>query len=186
MRFVDTSKHRKTQQRGFTIVEIAIVVVVIGILSGIIAVSYNGAQVRAKSAVLQSRMEVVKAGLDMYFLDHGVYPKSAPWDSMGPNDPTGVWPLNNLDDVTAEDLKSPFDTTGSVTSFREEGAYAEAAHGSGGKIGYVSVRATALQQADPMHWTCFHDDDVCTAYRVWYRLGDGTLKTSAGGKNPPE
>jgi general secretion pathway protein G len=45
---------KQKQQSGFTIVELLIVIVVIGILAAITIVAYNGVQNRAKTAALTS------------------------------------------------------------------------------------------------------------------------------------
>lgn len=45
---------KQTKQRGFTIVELLIVVVIIAILAAITIVAYNGIQNRAKSSAAQS------------------------------------------------------------------------------------------------------------------------------------
>ena len=45
---------KKTDQRGFTIVELLIVVVIIAILAAITIVAYNGIQARAKTSAAQS------------------------------------------------------------------------------------------------------------------------------------
>ena len=46
----------KAKQKGFTIVELLIVIVVIGILAAITIVAYNGIQSRAKDARLQAAL----------------------------------------------------------------------------------------------------------------------------------
>jgi prepilin-type N-terminal cleavage/methylation domain-containing protein len=49
----------KSKQQGFTIVELLIVIVVIGILAAITIVAYNGIQNRGKSSAAQSAMNTV-------------------------------------------------------------------------------------------------------------------------------
>lgn len=60
--------------KGFTIVELLIVIVVIGILAAITIVSYNGIQKRAENAARATEFKqwvnIVKA----YHATHGVYP----------------------------------------------------------------------------------------------------------------
>lgn len=54
--------HRQSRIRGFTIVELLIVIVVIGVLAGVAIVAYNGIQRRARAAATESeRTAVVKA-----------------------------------------------------------------------------------------------------------------------------
>jgi type II secretion system protein G len=65
----------KTQtQRGFTIVELLIVIVVIGILAAITIVAYNGIQKRASDTRRRSDIEIITKALEMYYIDVGRYP----------------------------------------------------------------------------------------------------------------
>lgn len=65
-----------TRQAGFTIVEILVVIVVIGILAAISLVAYNGVQERARVAVLQSDLKDAGKELALAKLDNGSYPTS--------------------------------------------------------------------------------------------------------------
>lgn len=66
----------KPGQRGFTIVELLVVVVVIGILASFVIISYNGINQKAISASLQSDLSSAATELKMYFTDNGSYPQS--------------------------------------------------------------------------------------------------------------
>ncbi len=66
-------------QKGFTIVELLIVIVVIGILAAITIVAYNGVQSRARATTnLKTAQEVISKS-EVYAADagNGVYPASA-------------------------------------------------------------------------------------------------------------
>jgi len=65
-----------TASRGFTIVELLVVIVVIGILAAITIVSYTGIQTKAATASLQSDLANVSQQLKLYYVDHGAYPTS--------------------------------------------------------------------------------------------------------------
>src|SRR5665811_845873 len=71
-----TSKQRsdRSLQRGFTIVELLIVIVVIGILAAITIVAYNGIQRSARNAQTASAIEAYKKGLMAYVVINGAYP----------------------------------------------------------------------------------------------------------------
>lgn len=60
--------------RGFTIVELLIVVVIIAILASITIVSFNGIQTRANNSAVQSDLSAFKKKMDIYRLDNGRYP----------------------------------------------------------------------------------------------------------------
>lgn len=55
----------KSGQNGFTIVELLIVVVVIGILAAIVVVAYNGITNSAKESAVQSDLAGVGKKLEM-------------------------------------------------------------------------------------------------------------------------
>lgn len=59
---------------GFTIVELLVVIVVIGILAAIVIVSYNGVQVRAKVASTQADLNNLQNRLEIFKIDTGLYP----------------------------------------------------------------------------------------------------------------
>lgn len=61
-------------QRGFTIVELLIVIVIIGILAAIITVTYRGVQDRARFSLMQSDLKSITKGIEMYKVDNGRYP----------------------------------------------------------------------------------------------------------------
>lgn len=63
--------------RGFTIVELLIVIVVIGILAAITIVAYNGISDRAYTAKMLSTANAYANALRMYQADHGTLPPSA-------------------------------------------------------------------------------------------------------------
>lgn len=66
----------KKSSSGFTIVELLIVIVVIGILAAITIVAYNGIQERAKSAAIVSRAEAYIRGLKTWEADAGSMPST--------------------------------------------------------------------------------------------------------------
>jgi prepilin-type N-terminal cleavage/methylation domain-containing protein len=65
---------KSRRDRGFTIVELLIVIVVIAILAAITIVAYNGIQNRAKSNQMVSGMVQYVKALSMYTSDKNAYP----------------------------------------------------------------------------------------------------------------
>jgi len=61
---------------GFTIVELLVVIVVIGILAAITIVSYTGISAKANIAAISSDLANAKKQFAMYYTEHGVYPTS--------------------------------------------------------------------------------------------------------------
>lgn len=64
-------------ERGFTIVELLIVIVVIGILAAIVIVAYNGIQDRAKNTKYQTDAAALQKGAEAVNADLGAYPTGA-------------------------------------------------------------------------------------------------------------
>jgi prepilin-type N-terminal cleavage/methylation domain-containing protein len=64
------------RQKGFTIVELLIVIVVIAILAAITVVAYNGIQNRANDAAVQNDLSVIARKLKAFATTDGVYPTS--------------------------------------------------------------------------------------------------------------
>lgn len=75
----------RSQQSGFTIVELLVVIVVIGILAAITVVAYTGINQKAIVASLQSDLTSSSRRLKLYYIDNGAYPASLD----GSNCPTG-------------------------------------------------------------------------------------------------
>ena len=63
-----------TKQTGFTIVELLIVIVVIGILAAITIVAYNGIQNRAYNTTVQSDLSNFAKKMGIYQAETGAYP----------------------------------------------------------------------------------------------------------------
>ena len=64
-------------QKGFTIVELLIVIVVIGILAAITIVAYTGIQNRAKNSTAQSAASTLAKKAEAYFAENSQYPNTA-------------------------------------------------------------------------------------------------------------
>lgn len=67
---------QKQQQAGFTIVELLIVIVVIGILAAISIVAYNGVQQRARNSTTISAVKDYIKLYSAYAVDYDTYPGS--------------------------------------------------------------------------------------------------------------
>ena len=64
--------------RGFTIVELLIVIIVIAILAAISIVAYNSIQGRARDSQRKSDLGSVAKALELYHIDNGGYPICGP------------------------------------------------------------------------------------------------------------
>jgi general secretion pathway protein G len=65
--------HRR-RHRGFTLLELLVVIIVLGLLAGLVAPQIFGRVGEAKVTSAQTQMALLGAALDSYRLDNGSYP----------------------------------------------------------------------------------------------------------------
>jgi len=64
----------KKRNQGFTIVELLIVIVVIGILALLVITTYSGIQQKARNSKRQTDVQSVQTQLEAFFSQNGYYP----------------------------------------------------------------------------------------------------------------
>jgi len=67
---------RANKSRGFTLVELMVVLTIIALLLSIVVPDYIGRARRAEEAVLQENLAVMRDALDKHYADAGRYPGS--------------------------------------------------------------------------------------------------------------
>ena len=67
-------KSRRYKQDGFTLIEIMVVILILGLLATIVVQSLRGAADKAKKTKAQADLAEIKTALDRYYLDNGYYP----------------------------------------------------------------------------------------------------------------
>ena len=65
------------KEKGFTIVELLIVIVVIGILATLVIVTFSGIQQRARDTQRQTDINAIQGHLEAYYASTGTYPTLA-------------------------------------------------------------------------------------------------------------
>lgn len=106
------SSHRT--RRGFTIVELLIVIVVIAILAAITIVAYNGIQQRARDASRKQAVAQILKGLELYYTDKGTYPTTS-------SDSTSSTFLQELQPYMSSVPADPTNTGSYIISYRYDG-----------------------------------------------------------------
>ena len=84
---------RKRTEQGFTLVEILIVVVILGILAAIVIPQFTSASQLARASSLQSQLQTLRSQLELYQIQHNaVYPTLAQmWGNLtGQTDQAGA------------------------------------------------------------------------------------------------
>ena len=70
-----TNKSVKLMQRGFTLVELLIVVIILAILAAIVIPQFSGATVDAQESSLSSNLSGLRSAIELYKAQHnGLYP----------------------------------------------------------------------------------------------------------------
>jgi type II secretory pathway pseudopilin PulG len=92
---------------GFTIVEILVIVLIIGVLMTILLLTYSGVQSRQRNTTRINDIKLVQSNLETYYAQSGFYPTLADL-----NNPT--WTSKNLKIIDQSELQDPSSKAGSV------------------------------------------------------------------------
>lgn len=71
----------KNKQSGFTIVELLIVIVVIGILAALVITTFNGIQQKGRDTERETDIKAIHGQLEAYYAQNGNYPTLAEIDT---------------------------------------------------------------------------------------------------------
>src|SRR5271169_3592540 len=67
-------REKKNAQAGFTLIELMVVIVILGVLAGLIIPRIMGRPDEARQAKARIQMEALESALKLYKLDNGSYP----------------------------------------------------------------------------------------------------------------
>jgi len=140
------------KQQGFTIVELLIVIVVIGILAALVVTTFTGIQRRARDTERETDVKAIHGQVEAYYAQNGRYPTLA-----NLNDAT--FRSANMKGLDAEALKDP----------KGSGSTLAAGTGSATQYGY-----------DVTPSGCDNTATDCTGYTLTAtKEGGGTFTKSA-------
>ena len=71
----DKNRTVRSRQHGFTLVELLLVLVILGILAAIVLPRFTNRTKQAQIAATQTQIATFKTALDAYEVDNGYYPK---------------------------------------------------------------------------------------------------------------
>src|SRR5580704_2363827 len=98
----------KRKGQGFTIVELLIVIVVIGILALLVITTYSGIQQKARNAKRQTDIQSLQTQLEAFFSQNGYYPSLTDMNSS-------TWRAANMKSLDPNALIDPSNPTQSNT-----------------------------------------------------------------------
>jgi len=131
----------KLKQRGFTIVELLIVIVVIGILAALVVTTFTGIQQKARNTERETDVKAIHAQLEAYYAQNGKYPTLA-----NLNDTT--FRSDNMKGLDGEALKDPKGTAQTLVAAPAANGYSYVAtptgcdNGTGGDCTGYTLTAT--------------------------------------------
>jgi len=143
----------KKRESGFTIVELLIVIVVIGILAALVITTYSGIQAKARNSKRQTDVQSVQTQVEAYFAQNGHYPSFADLSSSS-------WLTTNMKSMDQSALHDPSASGTGLTVSQTAGTntYQYAPLNSGGT-------------------SCESDDTTCATYTLTATLeGGGTYQ----------
>jgi len=152
----------KRKQTGFTIVELLIVIVVIGILAAIVITTFTGVQKKGRDADRKSDINSLYSQVEVYFAENSRYPTLA-----NLNDAT--FRGDNMQGLSADALEDPSGTAGLT-------ATVPAANSTTYQYAYV---------ASPTD--CNNTDEDCTGFTLTANLenDDAANFEKVGSNTPP-
>ena len=98
----------KKNNKGFTIVELLIVIVVIGILALLVITTYSGIQQKARNSKRSSDVSAVQTQMEAFFQQSGYYPSLTDMNSS-------TWLATNMKSLDQNALVDPSNATQSKT-----------------------------------------------------------------------
>ncbi len=152
-------------ERGFTLIELMIVVAIIAILAGILIPNFVNARSQAQTAACESNMRSIATALELYYADNQVYPTA----TAAAVDPAlftanGVAYLNNTPkDPAAQSAAATYSLTTTQATGGEPAGYTIKCPG-------VHAGSTLAKLPLASGTEC---GATCTATKILYVAGQG-------------
>jgi prepilin-type N-terminal cleavage/methylation domain-containing protein len=118
-------KYVRQNQKGFTLIEVLIVVAIIGILTAILVANYNDARKNSRDKIRKSDLKTIQLSLELYKAQVGSYPSAltslAPtYVATVPTDPASKSSYLYTSNGTSYKVRTDSVESQLVTSFSDE------------------------------------------------------------------
>lgn len=127
----------RRNQRGFTLVELMIVVIIVGILAAVAIPMYQGATERAKASEAVAALGTIRGAMRVYYAEHGTYVNA---NFVATNQVTA----GSVLDVSDNDLLGRYFSSPCYTFAADATAAAFSITCNGGAVGNVAPYATEV------------------------------------------
>jgi prepilin-type N-terminal cleavage/methylation domain-containing protein len=144
----------KKRNQGFTIVELLIVIVVIGILALLVITTYSGIQQKARNSKRQTDLTSIQTQLEAFFQNAGYYPSLADMNSSS-------WLATNMKSLDKNALIDPSSANQSQTL-----------------VGSPAAKAYSYAVTNSSGTSCESDDTTCAQYTLTATF-EGTVNGQA-------
>lgn len=163
--------------RGFTIVELLIVIVVIGILAVITIVAYNGIQQRALNTTLTTNLANAAKQMGAAYANSGVYPTTIPSDMKYSN---GVgMSLATTGDATTFCINAQLATSGDILRMYYDSS------GNGAATGVCSGATISGSEAGVMKPNLISNPEFTNGWSMNLSVAGQAMTTRSGTASDP-
>lgn len=147
---------KKNKEQGFTIVELLIVIVVIGILAAIVITTYSGIQAKARNAKRETDIQSLQTQIEAFYSQNQYYPSLTDMNSS-------AWRATNMKSLDASAMQDP-SWSSSNTACTVSGAPTLLTTSQSGCYGYAPTASGA---------SCEAADTTCNQYTLTASMEQG-------------
>ncbi|QEG02840.1 Type II secretion system protein G precursor [Stieleria maiorica] len=104
---LDNRLHSPTKRRGFSLVELIVVMVILGMLAGLVAVRTRGYLINSRKNAVKAEIATILNALETFRIDQGRYPTEDEGLEIL-REETETWPEGFLTKVPIDPWKNPY------------------------------------------------------------------------------
>ncbi len=98
----------RKSRKGFTLVELLVVIVVLAVLAAIVLPKFVGAGTRSKESALKSDLKLIRNAITLFYNDTGAYPASLAALAATTAPASGLAPDGTTKAINAADWHGPY------------------------------------------------------------------------------